>query len=72
MGHLARLCNVFAGFDDELSPPVPVTELLQQKIGAISLMDVSVEEKFRLASELFAELKVPDADQVVWREALEA
>jgi hypothetical protein len=72
MGHLARLCNVFAGFDDELSPPVPVTELLQQKIGAISLMDVSVEEKLRLASELFAELKVPDADQVVWREALEA
>jgi len=35
-------------------------------------MEVSVEEKLRLASELFAELKVPDADQVVWREALEA
>lgn len=71
-GHLTRLCNVFAGFDAELSPPVPVGEILQQKIGAISLMDVSVEEKLRLASELFAELKVPDADQVVWREALEA
>jgi hypothetical protein len=71
-GHLTRLCNVFAGFDAELSPPVPVGEILQQKIGAISLMEVSVEEKLRLASELFAELKVPDADQVVWREALEA
>ena len=71
-GHLTRLCNVFAGFDDELSPPVPVGEILQQKIGAISLMEVSVEEKLRLASELFAELKVPEADQVVWREALEA
>jgi len=71
-GHLTRLCNVFAGFDDDLSPPVPVEEILQQKIGAISLMEVSVEEKLRLAAELFAELKVPDADQVVWREALEA
>jgi hypothetical protein len=71
-GHLTRLCNVFAGFDNELSPPVPVGEILQQKIGAISLMEVSVEEKLRLAAELFAELKVTEPDQVAWREALEA
>lgn len=71
-GHLTRLCNVFVGFDDEFQPEVSVTELLQQKIGAISVMEVSVEEKLRFAVEVFSELKVSEADQAPWREALEA
>jgi hypothetical protein len=71
-GHLTRLCNVFVGFDDEFQPSISVSELLQQKIGAISAMEVSVEEKLRFALEVFNELKVPEADQVSWREALEA
>lgn len=71
-GHLTRLCNVFVGFDDAFAPSVPVAELLQQKIGAISVMEISVEEKLRLAVEVFSELKVSEAEQVPWREALES
>jgi hypothetical protein len=71
-GHMARLCNVFIGFFDEFVPFPQVRELLQQKIGAISLMDVSTEEKLRLATGVFGELKVSEADQVPWREALGA
>ena len=69
-GHMGRLANAFVGFFDDLSPPVPVGEILQQKIGAISALDVSAEEKLRMAGEVFAELKVPEAEQVPWREAL--
>ena len=70
-GHLSRLCNVFVGFDDAFAPPVPVGELLQQKMGAIAMMDVSTEEKLTTARAVLAELKVPETDHAVWLEAFE-
>jgi hypothetical protein len=68
-GHITRLCNVFVGFDETFSPPVPIRELLQQKLGMISLMEISTEEKIAKAKEVFTELKLPEADQSVWLEA---
>jgi hypothetical protein len=49
-GHVARLSNVMIGFDDAFVPPVPVGEILQQKMAAIYGMDVSYEEQLRLAN----------------------
>lgn len=71
-GHLTRLCNVFVGFDDAFQPPVAVGELLQQKIAAISTMDVPLEERLKQARAVFAELHIPDAEQAPWVEAIEA
>ena len=61
-GHVARLSNVMIGFDDAFVPPVPVGEILQQKMAAIYAMDVSQGEQLTLAKSVLAELKVP-ADQ---------
>lgn len=61
-GHVARLSNVMIGFDDAFVPPVPVGEILQQKMAAIYGMDVSQGEQLTLAKSVLAELKVP-ADQ---------
>jgi len=61
-GHVARLSNVMIGFDDAFVPPVPVGEILQQKMAAIYGMDVAQEEQLRLAQSVLAELKIP-ADQ---------
>jgi hypothetical protein len=61
-GHVARLSNVMIGFHDAFVPPVPVGEILQQKMAAIYGMDVSQGEQLTLAKSVLAELKVP-ADQ---------
>jgi hypothetical protein len=50
------------GFDEAFVPPVPVGEVLQQKMAAIYGMDVDYEEQMRLAKSVLDELKIP-ADQ---------
>jgi hypothetical protein len=65
-GHLARLSNVMAGFDDAFVPAVPVGEILQQKMSAISEMDVPYEKQIELAEEVLAELKIPAAEHGNW------
>jgi len=65
-GHLARLSNVMAGFDDAFVPPVPVGEILQQKMAAISGMDVPYERQIELAEEVLAELKIPATEHANW------
>ena len=61
-GHVARLSNVMIGFDEAFVPPVPVGEILQQKMAAIYGMDVDYEEQLNLAKSVLNELKIP-ADQ---------
>ena len=71
-GHMTRLCNVLVGFDDVFKPPVPIGELLQQKISAISETSASLEEKLSAARAVFEELQIPDAERMPWVQALEA
>jgi hypothetical protein len=68
-GHISRLCNVMVGFDDRFSPPIPVGELLQQRISAIAAKEVSAEEKVVLAWPVFEELKIPMDERDAWIEA---
>jgi len=65
-GHMARLSNVMVGFDDAFVPPVPVGEILQQKMAAISEMDIAYEKQIQMAEELLAELKVPAEQHGNW------
>lgn len=71
-GHLARLANVFVGFDEAFVPPVPVGEILQQKMADIAEMKLSHKLKLQKAIAVMDELKIPIADRDPWLEALEA
>lgn len=68
-GHLARLSNVMVGFDGAFVPPVPVGEILQQKMSAISEMDVPYEKQIELAEAVLAELKIPAEQHANWLSA---
>jgi hypothetical protein len=68
-GHLSRLCNVMVGFDDRFEPPVPVGEILQQKIASIANEEMSVEDKVERAVYVFRELQIPMDEWDVWVDA---
>ena len=68
-GHVARLSNVMIGFDEAFVPPVPVGEILQQKMAAIYGMDVDYQEQMRLANEVLAELNIPREQHGEWLSA---
>jgi hypothetical protein len=69
-GHLSRLTNVLVGFDPDVSPPVPVGEILQQKMSAIAATEDAVETKVGKAWTLFLELGIPMNERLEWLEAL--
>lgn len=69
MGHLTRLCNAFVGFDDRFAAPVPVGELLQQRMAAIAAKDIETYQKVEEANVVFDELHVPQDQREAWLEA---
>jgi hypothetical protein len=71
-GHLARLANVLVGFDEAFKPPVPVGEILQQKMADIAQLKISHKLKLQKAVAVMDELAIPVADRDPWLEALEA
>ena len=70
-GHISRLCNVMVGFDENFKPPVPIGELLQNAIAKIAQSEADANDKIAEATKVFNELKVPEAERLVWLEALE-
>lgn len=68
-GHISRLCNVLVGFDDSFQPPVAFGEILQSKMSAIANMEVSEEEKRKLANAFFDEYATPVEERKAWLEA---
>lgn len=70
-GHIARLVNVLVGFDDAFRPPVSQGEMIQNRISAISALDVPFEERARQANAFFDEIALPAPERVAWIEALE-
>lgn len=68
-GHISRLCNVLVGFDEAFQPPVPFSEILQNKMAAIFAMDVSAEEKIQHANSFFNEYAVPVDQRQAWLDA---
>jgi hypothetical protein len=69
-GHLARLVNVLVGFDDAFKPPVSPGDLIQNRMSVINAMDVSADEKIRLAHTFFTELGIGVDERAPWIDAL--
>lgn len=69
-GHITRLVNVMVGFDDRFNPPVPLGELIQQRMSAIAAQDNPAEEKALDAWMALEALGVPEDDRLVWIDAL--
>ena len=65
-GHMARLSNVMVGFDEAFVPPVPVGEVLQQKMAAIYAMDIEYDKQIEMAEGVLAELKIPHEEHKNW------
>ncbi len=65
-GHMARLSNVMVGFDEAFVPPIPVGEILQQKMAAISAMDIEYDKQIEMAEEVLAELNIPREEHGNW------
>jgi len=68
-GHISRLCNVLSGYVEGIETPVALGELTQQKMAAIAGMEVSEDDKKRMANEFFDTHAIPAADRVAWLEA---
>ena len=67
-GHLSRLVNVMAGFDDAFKPPVSLGEALQSKMAAIAASGAA--DAVEQAKAYMAELGLTAAEQAPWLEAL--
>ena len=67
-GHLSRLVNVMAGFDDAFKPPVSLGEVLQNKMAAIAASGAA--DAVEQAKAFMTELGVSPAEQAPWLEAL--
>ena len=67
-GHLSRLVNVMAGFDDAFKPQVSLGEVLQNKMAAIAASGAA--DALEQAKAFMTELGVSPAEQAPWLEAL--
>jgi hypothetical protein len=54
------------GFHDAFVPPVPVGEILQQKMAAISEMDIEYSRQIEMAEQVLEELKIPQEEHKNW------
>jgi hypothetical protein len=68
-GHINRIINVFVGFIDNMSPPVPIGEILQEKMSRISEIE-DLEQRIIEATSVFFELNITAEQAGPWLEAL--
>jgi hypothetical protein len=69
-GRLARICNVFAGFDEDFSVDMPVLQKVQNLFGKLSEQSVGLDRKLRRAREILQDYKSPVGEWAPWLEAL--
>jgi hypothetical protein len=69
-GHLARIANVFVGFDDTFKTPVSLGEVVQQKMASIAELKLSPKHKVAKAQAMLEELGMTAEEQAPWLEAL--
>jgi hypothetical protein len=65
-GHIARLCNVMVGFDEAFKTPVSAAEILGDRIGAIAVRELTIEEKVVEAWAAFEELSIDHEARKEW------
>jgi hypothetical protein len=69
-GHITRLINVFAGFDDAFAPEKSVAEKVQELFAALSVKESSLLEKVAEGVRELRKLKVPEDEWEPWIDAL--
>ncbi len=70
-GHVGRLVNVLAGFDDDFQSQMSPMEYFQNNIALIAANDgVSAEFKVAQAKKLMDEVEMPEAEREAWLSAL--
>jgi hypothetical protein len=57
------------GFDDAFDPPVPLGEILQNKMSALFALEIPTEEKLAQAIAFFNEYAVSEEERAPWLEA---
>ena len=70
-GHIARLANVFVGFDDAFQTELSVGEKVGNAMSALSSSELSLKEKLDEGKTILTGLGLPAEEQVAWLEALE-
>lgn len=68
-GHITRLINVMVGFDDRFVPEISVKEQLQNRLAALSLQEITDEEKRTQAKSILVELQIPEIEHHIWLSA---
>ena len=68
-GHISRLVNVMVGFNDHFKPSMSTGELLQSRLAAISVSNISLELKLKEARLVLEDLHIPTDEHAVWLEA---
>jgi hypothetical protein len=68
-GHLARISNVFVGYDDSFTNSISKKEALQNKMGEISLMEIELDQKIYLAQVYMNTNNIPRDEREVWLSA---
>jgi hypothetical protein len=69
-GHITRLINVFAGFDDAFAPEKSVAEKVQELFAALSAKECGLLEKVAEGVQGLRKLKVPEDEWEPWIDAL--
>jgi len=69
-GHITRLINVLAGFDDAFAPEVTVAEKVQNLFAELSAKECSILEKVAEGVRGLRTLKVPEDEWEPWIDAL--
>ena len=68
-GKLARLANVFQGFEPTTANPTPVRQAFQHKFASLVNIE-DQEEQLRLAMEILQEYQIPVHEHQDWLHAL--
>jgi hypothetical protein len=70
-GHIARLANVFVGFDDSFHAELPLNERVGNAMSSIASSELSVKEKLEEGKKILMSLNLPVDQHAAWLEALE-
>ena len=70
-GHIARLANVFVGFDEAFQTELSVGEKVGNAMSALSSSTLSLKEKLEEGQKILTNLGLLPDEQAPWLEALE-
>jgi len=68
-GHLARISNVFVGYDDSFTNSISKKEALQNRMAEISTLEVDLDQKIYLAQVFMNQNNIPQDEREAWLSA---